>query len=98
MTELTDELLDDARGRMSKSVASTNNEFGSVRTGRASPAAQNVGANSRGRGRPLREHRRRMVSLAGLRDDAERVRDPEQRDTYRHRGFPVGARRIIRRD
>jgi ribosome recycling factor len=38
MTELTDELLDDARGRMSKSVAATNNEFGSVRTGRASPA------------------------------------------------------------
>jgi ribosome recycling factor len=38
MSELTDELLDDARGRMSKSVASTNNEFGSVRTGRASPA------------------------------------------------------------
>jgi ribosome recycling factor len=38
MSELTDELLDDAKGRMSKSVASTNNEFGSVRTGRASPA------------------------------------------------------------
>jgi ribosome recycling factor len=38
MSELTDELLDDAKGRMSKSVASTNTEFGSVRTGRASPA------------------------------------------------------------
>jgi ribosome recycling factor len=38
MSELTDELLEDAKGRMSKSVAATNNEFGSVRTGRASPA------------------------------------------------------------
>jgi len=38
MSELTDELLSDARDRMSKSVAATNDEFGSVRTGRASPA------------------------------------------------------------
>jgi ribosome recycling factor len=38
MSELTDELLSDARERMSKSVAATNDEFGSVRTGRASPA------------------------------------------------------------
>jgi ribosome recycling factor len=38
MSELTDELLSDARERMTKSVAATNDEFGSVRTGRASPA------------------------------------------------------------
>jgi ribosome recycling factor len=38
MTELTDELLVDAGERMTKSVESTRTEFGSVRTGRASPA------------------------------------------------------------
>ena len=38
MSELTNELLADARERMGKSVQSTNGEFGSVRTGRASPA------------------------------------------------------------
>ncbi len=37
MSEIIDELLADARGRMHKSVDSTNVEFGSVRTGRASP-------------------------------------------------------------
>jgi ribosome recycling factor len=37
MKELIDELLDDARERMSKSVASTRNELATVRTGRASP-------------------------------------------------------------
>jgi ribosome recycling factor len=37
-SELIDELLTDARGRMTKSVESTRHEFGSVRTGRASPA------------------------------------------------------------
>ncbi len=35
---MIDELLEDARERMSKSVESTHHEFGSVRTGRASPA------------------------------------------------------------
>jgi ribosome recycling factor len=38
MSELIDVLLDDARERMHKSVDSTRHEFGSVRTGRASPA------------------------------------------------------------
>ncbi|HEV2770789.1 MAG TPA: ribosome recycling factor [Solirubrobacteraceae bacterium] len=37
MSEMTDALLDDARERMGKSVESTAQEFGSVRTGRASP-------------------------------------------------------------
>jgi ribosome recycling factor len=36
--EIIDELLADARDRMAKSVESTRHEFGSVRTGRASPA------------------------------------------------------------
>lgn len=38
MSEMIDELLADAGERMSKSVESTNSEFASVRTGRASPA------------------------------------------------------------
>src|ERR671926_1429594 len=38
MSEMTNELLADAKERMQKSVQATNNEFGSVRTGRASPA------------------------------------------------------------
>src|SRR3954451_24419212 len=38
MSEMTNELLADARERMGKSVQATNGEFGSVRTGRASPA------------------------------------------------------------
>jgi ribosome recycling factor len=38
MSELIDELLAEARERMGKSVQSTQGEFGSVRTGRASPA------------------------------------------------------------
>ncbi|HWF73538.1 MAG TPA: ribosome recycling factor [Solirubrobacteraceae bacterium] len=35
---IIDELIDDGRDRMAKSVESTRHEFGSVRTGRASPA------------------------------------------------------------
>ena len=35
---MIDELLDDARERMHKSVEATGHELGSVRTGRASPA------------------------------------------------------------
>lgn len=38
MSELIDELLSDAKDRMQRSVDSTNVEFGTVRTGRASPA------------------------------------------------------------
>ena len=38
MSEITDELLQDARERMTKSVDAIRHEFGSVRTGRASPA------------------------------------------------------------
>jgi ribosome recycling factor len=37
-SELIDELLADGRDRMTKSVESMRHEFGSVRTGRASPA------------------------------------------------------------
>jgi ribosome recycling factor len=36
--DIIDELLADARERMTKSVETTRHEFGSVRTGRASPA------------------------------------------------------------
>ena len=36
--DIIDELLADGRDRMAKSVESTRHEFGSVRTGRASPA------------------------------------------------------------
>jgi ribosome recycling factor len=38
MSEITNELIADARERMGKSVESTAQEFGTVRTGRASPA------------------------------------------------------------
>ncbi len=38
MSDLTDELIADARERMGKSVEQTQHEFQSVRTGRASPA------------------------------------------------------------
>ncbi len=38
MSEIIDKLLKDADERMSKSVDATRHEFGSVRTGRASPA------------------------------------------------------------
>ena len=38
MNEMIDELLADGRERMGKSVESVRHEFGSVRTGRASPA------------------------------------------------------------
>ncbi|MGI9185797.1 MAG: ribosome recycling factor [Solirubrobacteraceae bacterium] len=38
MSEIIDELLADAKERMAKSVESTRHEFGSVRTGRATPA------------------------------------------------------------
>ena len=38
MSDLTDELIGDARERMGKSVEATQHEFTSVRTGRASPA------------------------------------------------------------
>ena len=38
MSDLTDELIVDARERMGKSVEATQHEFQSVRTGRASPA------------------------------------------------------------
>ena len=38
MSEMTDELVADGRERMGKSVESIRHEFGSVRTGRASPA------------------------------------------------------------
>src|SRR4051794_41060193 len=38
MSEITNDLIADAGDRMKKSVESTRGEFGSVRTGRASPA------------------------------------------------------------
>ena len=38
MSEIIDELLEDGRERMAKSVHSTSHEFTSVRTGRATPA------------------------------------------------------------
>ena len=38
MSDLTDELIADARERMAKSVEAIRGEFGTVRTGRASPA------------------------------------------------------------
>ena len=56
MSELTDELLSDARERMGKSVDATGHEFGSVRTGRASPALlDRVSVDYYGTPTPLRQ-------------------------------------------
>jgi ribosome recycling factor len=55
-SELIDELLSDARGRMSKSVESIRHEFGSVRTGRASPALlDRIAVDYYGTSTPLRQ-------------------------------------------
>jgi len=56
MSEIIDELLADAGERMEKSVAATNQEFGSVRTGRASPALlDRVSVDYYGTATPLRQ-------------------------------------------
>ena len=56
MSELIDELLEDARDRMGKSVDATNHEFASVRTGRASPALlDRVHVDYYGASTPLRQ-------------------------------------------
>ena len=56
MTEIIDELLADARDRMSKSVESTRHEFGSIRTGRASPALlDRIVVDYYGTGTPLKQ-------------------------------------------
>ena len=56
MTELTDELLADARDRMTKSVDAIRHEFGSVRTGRASPALlDRIAVDYYGTSTPLRQ-------------------------------------------
>jgi ribosome recycling factor len=53
---MIDELLDDAGDRMRKSVESTRNEFGSVRTGRASPhLLDRVNVDYYGTSTPLRQ-------------------------------------------
>jgi ribosome recycling factor len=56
MTEITDELVADARDRMGKSVEATRHEFGSVRTGRASPALLNrIAVDYYGTSTPLQQ-------------------------------------------
>jgi ribosome recycling factor len=56
MSEITNELLADARERMHKSVEATGHEFGSVRTGRASPALlDRVQVDYYGAATPLRQ-------------------------------------------
>jgi ribosome recycling factor len=56
MSELIDELLEDAGERMGKSVDATNHEFNSVRTGRASPALlDRVHVDYYGTSTPLRQ-------------------------------------------
>ena len=53
---MIEELLQDARERMSKSVESTRHEFGSVRTGRATPALlDRVSVDYYGAATPLRQ-------------------------------------------
>lgn len=53
---MIEELLQDARERMTKSVESTRHEFGSVRTGRATPALlDRVSVDYYGTATPLRQ-------------------------------------------
>jgi ribosome recycling factor len=55
-SEIIDELLADAGERMSKSVESIKHEFGSVRTGRASPALlDRIAVEYSGTSTPLRQ-------------------------------------------
>ena len=55
-SEMIDEFLADARDRMSKSVESIRHEFGSVRTGRASPALlDRISVDYYGTSTPLRQ-------------------------------------------
>jgi len=55
-SELIDELLEDAKGRMAKTVDATKTEFGTVRTGRASPALlDRVDVDYYGATTPLRQ-------------------------------------------
>jgi ribosome recycling factor len=54
--EMIDELLQDARERMTKSVETIRHEFGSVRTGRASPALlDRVSVDYYGTSTPLKQ-------------------------------------------
>jgi ribosome recycling factor len=56
MSDLTDELIADAADRMTKSVESIRHEFGSVRTGRASPALlDRISVEYYGTSTPLRQ-------------------------------------------
>ena len=67
MSELIDELLADADERMRKSVEATNHEFGSVRTGRASPALlDRVHVDYYGVSTPLRQLATINAAEAGL--------------------------------
>src|SRR5947199_2530804 len=55
-SDLIDELLADAGERMSKSVESIRHEFGSVRTGRATPALlDRINVDYYGTSTPLRQ-------------------------------------------
>jgi ribosome recycling factor len=56
MTEMTDELIADARSHMARSVDATRSKFGSVRTGRASPALlDRIAVDYYGTQTPLRQ-------------------------------------------
>src|SRR5215218_10624397 len=56
MSEMTNELIADAGERMAKSVEATRSEFGSVRTGRASPALlDRISVDYYGAQTPLRQ-------------------------------------------
>ena len=56
MSEMTDELLADAREHMGRSVDATRSKFGSVRTGRASPALlDRIAVDYYGTQTPLRQ-------------------------------------------
>src|SRR4051795_12080100 len=70
MSELIDELLADGRSRMGKAVEATQNEFGTVRTGRASPTLlDRVSVDYYGTPTPLKQ-------LAGTHAEAQLLTVP----------------------
>ena len=83
MSELTDELLADARERMGKSVESTRQEFNSVRTGRASPALlDRISVDYYGAATPLKQ--------LGMPAVAEGIENTETLSLLTERGCDFG--------
>ena len=83
-SEMIDELLADARDRMAKSVESTRDQFGSVRTGRASPALlDRVSVDYYGAVTPLRQLPRSPLPSRGCSPSSRSTRARSRRSRRR---------------